>query len=560
MAMTQLNKHRLQSFLKWVSLDFTGSNLRSSRTTLCATGFHIVQSLRFYRSKKVVRKEAQAALLEYLHSTRSLQFMDAEHISQNSPIFLEKLVKMVKNDTEIGRPITRFLRYQPINEYEPFFESMGLKPSEYSTLLPRDLFFLNDDVMLLQNYHVLCNLGINRTNIGRIYKEATEAFKSDCGVLKSKLQAFEEMGMDQSTIIKFVTSSPYLLIGDNSRELCKVLDKLKKTGIEYGWIEGHLSEGTYNFTHLHELLSLLTDMGCSEEQLGKLICQNPQLLFEASGNATLSLIGFLLKFGSTKSEICSMFLRFPQIQVRKFVCNLRQSYQFLVEIEMEVLEIGRIVRSVPMLLGSCHLKKLQSLLACLNTGKKRLRDIVRENPQTLKDWVIGSKVTPLPNTGEELQSKMMKTKFLLDLGFVENSNEMRKALKVFRGKGGELKERFDCFVNAGLKRKDVSHMVKVAPQVLNQSKDVIETKIDFLVNGLGYPLSTLIVFPAFLGYTIQRVKIRFAMYDWLKDQNSVQPKLSLSSILACSDQVFIKRYVNQHPQGPIIWQKLMKTD
>lgn len=35
------------------------------------------------------RREAQAstALLEYLHSTRSFQFLDAEHMSKYSPVF-----------------------------------------------------------------------------------------------------------------------------------------------------------------------------------------------------------------------------------------------------------------------------------------------------------------------------------------------------------------------------------------------------------------------------------------------------------------------------------------
>ncbi|GFY93616.1 transcription termination factor family protein [Actinidia rufa] len=516
MVTNHLHKLRLQSVLKWVSLDFTESNLRSSRTSLCAIGYHIVQNLRFYRGGKsalsenglgfhggtvdgekaaklsrYARQQAQAALLDYLHSTRSFLFTDAEHMSRNAPIFLGKLVKKFKNDTEIKRSMTRMLRYHPINEFELFFESIGLKPSEYSRLVPHDMMFLTEDVMLLENYQVLCNYGIHRSNIGRIYKEAAEAFKSDNGVLESKLQAFKRNGVD-------------------------------------------------------------------EEQLGKLVCQCPVLLLEASGNTAFSLIGFLLKFGSTKNEICSMFLQFSHVRLRKFVCNLRRCYQFLVEIDMEGQEIGRIVRSHTFMLGSCYLKKTNSLSANLSIGKKRLRGIVKENPQILQDWVIGSKLKRLPNTDEQLISKTMRTKFLLDLGFVENSNEMRKALKVFRGRGGELQERFDCFVDAGLKRKDVSEMVIVAPQVLNQSEDVIRMKIDFLVNGLGYPISSLVAFPAYLNYTIQRVKLRFSMYDWLKNQKIVEPNLSLSTIVACGDKIFTRAYVNKHPRGSEIWQKLKK--
>lgn len=198
MVTTHLHRVRIQSVLKWVSLGFPESNVRSSRTSFWPTGYHIVHCLRSYGRKKLsppekgpefggcerenaaqlspaAWKEAQAALLEYLHSTRSLQFVEAEYISRNSPCFLEKLLKKAKNKAEIGRSVTRFLRYHPINEFEPFFESIGLKPAEYALLLPRELMYLTDDAMLLENYQVLCSYGIGRNNIGRIYKEATEA-------------------------------------------------------------------------------------------------------------------------------------------------------------------------------------------------------------------------------------------------------------------------------------------------------------------------------------------------------------------------------------------------
>ncbi|KAJ0965069.1 hypothetical protein J5N97_026207 [Dioscorea zingiberensis] len=99
--------------------------------------------------------EGQAAFLDYLHGTRGLQFTDAENISKNSPIFLGRLLKKVENEEEIGRALMRYFRYHPINEFEPFFESLGLKPSEYNPFLPRELMFLADDVTLLSRTTML---------------------------------------------------------------------------------------------------------------------------------------------------------------------------------------------------------------------------------------------------------------------------------------------------------------------------------------------------------------------------------------------------------------------
>ncbi|TXG57692.1 hypothetical protein EZV62_015521 [Acer yangbiense] len=388
-----------------------------TKTTVSGDGFVSLVS-------PAIRREAQAALLEYLHSTRSLQFLDAEHMSKNSPHFIEQLLKQVQNATDIEWSIARYLRYHPINEFEPFFESLGLKPFEYRSLLPHDLMFLSDDELLLDNYYVLCNYGIARSKIGKIYKQAMEV----------------------------IVCSPYLLIG----------------GVNAKFVE---------------------------EQLGGLIRQHPGLIFEGSGN--------------------------------------------------------QIIRSHAMFMGSLTLKKPNSILSLLNVGRKRLCEHIQENPLEMKKWVMGSKMVPLPKSGEKERSQMLKTKFLIDVGFTENSNEMGKALKVFRGKGGELQERFDCIVKAGLDRQDVCKMIRVSPQILNQKKIVIELKIDFLVNGLGYPVSHLVIFPSYLDYTVQRIKLRLSMYNWLKDQGVAEPILALSTIIACTQKVFMQRYENQHPEGPL---------
>lgn len=169
---------------------------------------------------------------------------------------------------------------------------------------------------------------------------------------------------------------------------------------------------------------------------------------------------------------------------------------------------------------------------------------------------MGTKVVPLPR--EDHQSKSMKTRFLMDLGYAESSNKLNEALKVFRGKGTEIQERFDCLVTAGLDRKDVSEMVIVSPQILNQSTSVLETKIDFLVNELGYPVSTLVTFPSYLSYTIERVRLRLSMHNWLKDQGKINSPLSLSTVIACSDKYFLRQYVKRHPRGPQVWEDLKK--
>ena len=67
-----------------------------------------------------------------------------------------------------------------------------------------------------------------------------EVFLYDYGVLSSKLQAYEELGLSQSSIVTFIVSSPYLLLRNLNVQFVQVFEKLKSFGMEIRWIEEHL--------------------------------------------------------------------------------------------------------------------------------------------------------------------------------------------------------------------------------------------------------------------------------------------------------------------------------
>lgn len=527
---------------------------------------HILEFLRFCGTERavnsVVRRKAEAALLEYLHVTRNLQFLDAENMSRNSPEFLDRLLKTVSIDDDDGvcQSVTRFLRYHPINEFEPFFESIGFKSCEYSLFLPRNLMFLSDEQTLLRNYYVLCNYGFPRDLIGNIYKEATEIFRYDDGVLQSRLQNFEDLGLRQSLVVKMVASSPYLLRGDFSQQILELLNRLKNAGIQYDWLEEHIKKGdSYNWKSVVEVMCLF---GFTGEKLGQVITNHPGLLLEGSGHFTYRIVVFLLKFGSTKSDLQTMFLQFPHVSVVNFIHNLCHCCNFLVEIKMPVQCIYKMFRLHPLILGSCKLKKEHSLRCLMKCGKQKLREMIEDDPYVLKKWVVGVRVDKVQEPKRlklsKMESKFLKTMFLLSVGYVEESRKMEKALSQLRGSGTELQDRFDCLVKAGVSREDVKAMVKVAPQILNQSKDVIERKVSSFVQDLGCPVCDLVTYPELVSYTVERVKLRVLMYEWLRDEGALGRKLALSSLLACSEENFVKSYVNCHPRGLEFWKSLKK--
>ncbi|KAM6578607.1 hypothetical protein CsatB_030444 [Cannabis sativa] len=510
------------------------------------------------RVSRIVKTEAQEALFDYLHFTRNMGFTDAEHISKNSPTFVQSLLSEIDTDKDVGRSLTRFFRYHPINEFEPFLESLGLCPSELRLLLPKHLMYLSDDPSMLENYHVLCDYGIPRIKIGNMYKKAKEIFGYDSGVMYSKLKGYENLGLKRHTVIKLVSSCPLLLIGSVDSDFVEVLRKLKGLGIENDWIGGYVtSYTTYSWKRMIDTIEFLEKLKYNEEQMCSLFKTNPQLLLEGSGKRIFALFGRLLKLGLKMDDVCIMFKQNSKIFSWKCSKNILQAVDFLLEIGMPIKDIAEIVTEHMEFIGLSTLKGPRTVYKELKVGRSGLCQLMKEDPLRVlrlatKLELKRSEHVPCPNPSSHLE----KASFLVNLGYVENSDEMTKALKKFRGRGDQLQERFDCLVQAGLDCNVVAEIIKRAPMVLNQSKDHIEKKIDRLQNSIGYPLESLIAFPSYLCYNMERIDLRFSMYVWLRDRGAAKPMLKLSTLLSCSDSRFEKYFVDIHPDGPVVWESL----
>lgn len=315
------------------------------------------------------QREAQDVLFYYLRFTRNFEFMDAEHISRNSPNFIHNLLSKIESEQGPTYSLSKFLRCRPINEFEPFFESLGLSPSEYSSLLPQNLLFLTDDHMLLNNFHVLCNYGIPRVKIGRMYKEATGIFRYEDGVMDLKLRAYEELGLSRSTVIKLVSCCPLLLVGSVSKEVIGVIDKLKILGIESDWIRGSLSgKMSYNWNRMIDIMDFLDKVGFTDEQQGILFRKNPAILTEGSTMNIHVLIARLLKSGLKLNDIFSLIMQNPQILAGKCAKNLWQAVRFLSKIGTEIGDMTKIIATHTRLLASHSWKAPRTIM---KTFKKR---------------------------------------------------------------------------------------------------------------------------------------------------------------------------------------------
>ncbi|XP_042022979.1 uncharacterized protein LOC121770292 [Salvia splendens] len=306
---------------------------------------------------------------------------------------------------------------------------------------------LSDDELLLHNYYVLCNYGIEKSRIGKIYMEAKEVFSYDDGVLQLKIKSFENWGLRQSLVVEIISCSPHLLIGGDNQEFHDFLEEIEKLGLDLGRLEKHVRGCDYfDWKCMLEVMCLLGELGLRDEQIGQVIKSHPGLLLECSGRCTLCLFGLLLKFGTTPSGAQAVFHHFPRVSVAGFTRNLLRSYQFLAGINMPFRDIVRMFSLYPLLLGTCQLKKVGSLVHLLNSRVSRICKMVEEDPYVLRKLICGVRVERLQQPSQAARGRRVKARFLETLGFVEKSCEMERILRMLMGKGEELQERFDCIV------------------------------------------------------------------------------------------------------------------
>ncbi|CAN8246064.1 unnamed protein product [Cochlearia groenlandica] len=513
------------------------------------------------RVSRAMKNEAQKALFDYLHCTRNLSFGDAEHISKNSPRYLSALLSKVDTTVkeDISRSLTKFLRYNPINEFEPFFESLGLRPSEISSFLQRDMVLLNDDDVMFENFHVLCYYGIPRSKIGRVYKEVREVFGYGNGVLASRLQAYESFGLSKPIVIKLVTCCPSLLVGDIDSEFVSVVNKLKDLNIRCDWLGQYLTDRKkYNWLRIHETLELLEKVGFKEEKLSSLLKTCPELVGETCGNKAYVMFDKLRKVGLETNEIDKLVIDHPEMLLEKSVKRILEALTLMTRIRLEKQLIVTILLHHMKLICSTPLLGPKTVCTRLKLRRDELCKIIKEEPLKLFRLALKTKVNRIELDSLDLRITE-KTAFLLKLGYVENSEEMVTALKKFQGRGDELQERFNCLVKAGLDYNVVTEVVKRAPHILSRPKDIIEKKIKILTEYLGYSVESLVESPTYLCYSMKRIHQRFSMYIWLREREAVMPKLTLGTIVGISNTRFIAYFVVNHPEGPATWESIKKA-
>ncbi|XP_020591715.1 transcription termination factor MTEF18, mitochondrial [Phalaenopsis equestris] len=522
-----------------------------------------------YRNRTRALTEAKLALTEYLHATRALPFTLADHIASNSPISLSTFVSQIPFNkaipSDFPRIIRSFFAYRPVNEFDFFYESIGLAPSHPS--LPSGTpLFLSDDARLLATVSSLLRFGFPWTLLGLLYLNSPSIFSSPPGHLLNRLQRFEALGFTRVSVIAICLAFPSTLSAvEEDVEIERLFRDLKVVFVDYG-LDGCAGDDVELLLRFCRRIRIFYDMCSWKEGMGELMGRSKRIFVEIEESGLTQKLGFFLKLGMRKDEVGAFTLK--NVEVFDFDLENPEILipDYLMRVGLCKEEVDSLTKRHPYVLGKNKLGNLPGILRTLDLDKWFCTKIVDEKNISF----LSPSYANVDSCDNELEAEFVqdlkriklvkqhqfvevKVEFFLSIGFGKNKMTS-KAIGLVSGNKELLQKRFDCLIGMGIKYDMLCRIIIAAPKILNQCENMLRKKVNYLCQDLGYPIEYLNSFPSFLCFDLEkRIKPRYKILNWLRDNGVVKKPFAPATVLANSEKRFIFNLSCIHPAAPKQW-------
>ncbi|XP_028754091.1 transcription termination factor MTEF18, mitochondrial [Neltuma alba] len=291
--------------------------LRHISTTSSTTRKLLKSSKIPQRYQKFAVREAQKVLTDYLHETRCLPFVLADQIAKNSLLSLVNLiVKVDFSASTFSRNFEKYLRYNPIDEFEFFFESIGIDYNNgVSELLPPNKVFFSEDGSLLEAARALSFFGFPWDKLGNLYKECSSVFRRSSKELGSKLYEFKKRGFGNVEVVGICLAFPNIL-GKEGEEVDGEIDGLF-TDLKSVFFDFELAryvEG--NIDSWHEVcrkIRVFYNLNGEKGKLGELMGRAKTIFIEYGEDELIQKAEYFCRFGVQKEEVALLLLKAPEL-------------------------------------------------------------------------------------------------------------------------------------------------------------------------------------------------------------------------------------------------------
>ncbi|XP_061368541.1 transcription termination factor MTEF18, mitochondrial-like [Gastrolobium bilobum] len=517
------------------------------------------------RHRNFVIREAQKSLTDYLHGTRCLPFTYAEQIGNNTLRSLTNLIAKVDfSASSFSKNFEKVLRYHPINEFEVFFESIGIEYNLVSGLLPNDKVFFSQDGTLLDAACALSDFGFPWENLGVLYMERRSIFGRSGAELKSRLSVFKGFGFGNVEVIGICLAFPFVLCeeGQGGVGIDGLFNDLKLIFLDFALARS--VEG--NVDSWHEVcrkLRVFFDLNCWDGKLGELMGRNKSIFLEHKEEDLVNKVEYFCRFGGKKEEVARLILQCPELlnlDMEKPAINV---LKLLNHFGLSSKDLEDVSRNFAHVLGTNKMVNLPNIMRALGLQEWFFNKIKDGHHHLLGDYI-----TSYPNEDQDKDYQdglrmihisrarvhsINKLNFLHGLGFGENALTMN-VLNHLHGTSSELQERFDCLLRSRIEFSKLCMMVRMTPRILNQNSRIIERKVNFFHQEMGTTLDYVETFPAILYYHLEdRIIPRYRFHIWLTEKGLCSKRYSVRSMIANTEKEFVARVFKIHPAAPKHW-------
>ncbi|KAK7382856.1 hypothetical protein VNO80_01981 [Phaseolus coccineus] len=523
-----------------------------------------------WKYKKFAIAQGQKSLTDYLHATRCIPYAFADQISKNSNTALINLITKLTSFSPPHYPhnLNKFLRYNPINEFEFFFESIGIHPSKFPSLFPQNKFFFSEDGTLLDAACVLSEFGFPWDKLGVLYAETGCVFNWGASELKGRLCGFKKYGFCNMQVVGICLAFPFVFDGQKGVDVEALLCDLRLLFGKFG-LAGCVEEkgnGVDDWIGVCRKIRLFYDLN-GGKNIGEFIGGNNGVgvgvIVEHGEEELVQAIEYFCRFGAKKEDVARLIVNGPELLELELKTGMVNVMKLLKHFGMSSNGVDIVKRDSAHVLGTVKMCNLPNVMRALGLHEwffEKIKDgnhsllvsFVANNPNVVRDkgYLDFLKTIQVSRTPTHNMSKL---NFLHAIGFGENALTMN-IFSYMHGTSDELQRRFDCLLHLGIEFSKVCKMITIHPKILSQNPESLEKKINFLCQEMGHSLENLVTFPSFLCFDLEnRIKPRHRFHLWIMEKGLSSKRYSIASMVATSNRNFVARAFKIHPAAPKHW-------
>ncbi|KAG7559932.1 Transcription termination factor mitochondrial/chloroplastic [Arabidopsis thaliana x Arabidopsis arenosa] len=315
------------------------------------------------------------------------------------------------------------------------------------------------------------------------------------------------------------------------------------------------------------VLNLLRSNGFKDSQISRIIRAYPRLLVIDAEKSLRPKLQFLQSRGASSSEFTEIVSNVPTILGKKGEKSISLYYDFV----KDIMEDGKsLCHSWPEGKKGNKIRNI-SVLRELGVPQRLLFPLVISNYQpvcgkekfeeTLKK-VVDMGFDPAKSTFVEALHKwpfflkfsekkiILMFETLKKCGLMEEEviSVLKTRPQCIRASEQKILDSIETFLNLGFSRDEFKIMVKRYPQCTAYTAETVRKKFEVLVKKMNWPLEDVVLIPAVLGYSLEkRIVPRTNVIKALMSKGLIgSENPPISSVLVCTDQEFLKRYVMKH--------------